>query len=73
VGAGAALSNILAGWIVVVASYHVAFMSLGAVAGVGLALYLAAMPETGPDAAKRAERVPAGPPPNGGDAGGGSR
>jgi MFS family permease len=72
-GVGAALSNILAGWIVVAAGYHVAFMSLGAVAGAGLALYLAAMPETGPNAAKRAERVPAGPPPNGGDAGGGSR
>ena len=50
-GVGAALSNILAGWIVVVSSYDVAFMSLGAIAGLGLALYLAAMPETGPNAA----------------------
>jgi sugar phosphate permease len=69
---GAALSNILAGWIVVAAGYHAAFMSLGAVAGVGLALYLIAMPETGPNAAAWAEIVPARPPPNGGGAGGGS-
>jgi MFS family permease len=55
-GVGAALSNILAGWIVVVASYDVAFSSLGAVAGVGLALYLVAMPETGPNAATRPEK-----------------
>ncbi|MGB6209328.1 MFS transporter, partial [Mycobacterium sp.] len=50
-GIGAALSNILAGWIVVVASYDVAFSSLGALAAVGLALYVVAMPETGPNAA----------------------
>jgi MFS family permease len=68
-GVGAAVSNILAGWIVVVAGYHAAFCSLGAVAGVGLALYLAAMPETGPDAATRAKNPPAWPPPNGGGGG----
>jgi MFS family permease len=68
-GTGAALSNILAGWIVVVAGYHAAFNSLGALAGVGLALYLAAMPETGPNAATDAKNRPARPPPNGGDAG----
>jgi MFS family permease len=56
-GVGAALSNILAGWIVVVASYDVAFSSLGALAGVGLAIYLVAMPETGPNAAMRPEKV----------------
>ena len=50
-GVGAALSNIVAGWIVVVAGYDAAFSSLGALAGVGLALYLAAMAETGPNAA----------------------
>jgi MFS family permease len=50
-GVGASLSNIVAGWIVVAAGYDVGFMSLGVLAGAGLALYLAAMPETGPNAA----------------------
>ena len=72
-GVGAALSNILAGWIVVVAGYHAAFSSLGALAGAGLALYLAAMPETGPNAATRAKNLSATPPPNGGGAGEKSR
>jgi hypothetical protein len=57
--AGAALSNIVAGWIVVVAGYHVAFISLGALAGAGLLLYLVAMPETWPNAATNRES-PAG-------------
>jgi MFS family permease len=70
-GVGAALSNILAGWIVVVAGYHAAFSALGALAGLGLALYLAAMPETGPNAATRAKNRLGPPPPNGG--GGGER
>ncbi len=56
-GVGAALSNILAGWIVVVSSYDVAFSSLGALAGVGFALYLAAMPETGPNATTSPKKV----------------
>jgi MFS family permease len=68
-GVGAALSNILAGWIVVVAGYHAAFSSLGTLAAVGLALYLAAMPETGPNAAMPAKNLSATPPPNGGGAG----
>jgi MFS family permease len=51
-GAGAAVSNILAGWIVVVAGYRAAFFSLGIVAVAGLVLYAAAMPETGPKAAR---------------------
>jgi MFS family permease len=68
-GVGAALSNIVAGWIVVVASYDVAFVSLGALAGAGLALYLVAMPETGPNAAKRADQASALSPPNGGEGG----
>ena len=55
-GAGAALSNILAGWIVVVAGYDAAFSALGAVAGVGLALYVTAVPETGPNAETRPEK-----------------
>ena len=72
-GVGAALSNILAGWIVVVAGYDVAFGSLGAIGGVGLVLYLAAVPETGPNAATRAKNRPAAPPPNGGGRGERSR
>jgi predicted MFS family arabinose efflux permease len=47
------LSNILAGWIVVVAGYRAAFISLGIIAAVGLALYATAMPETGPKAARK--------------------
>lgn len=45
-GVGAALSNLVAGRIVVAAGYDVAFMALGAIAGAGFALYLVAMPET---------------------------
>lgn len=45
-GVGAALSNFVAGGIVVAAGYGIAFMLLGAIAGVGFALYLIAMPET---------------------------
>jgi MFS family permease len=45
-GVGAALSNFVAGGIVVAAGYGAAFMSLGAIAGAGFALYLIAMPET---------------------------
>jgi MFS family permease len=68
-GVGAALSNIVAGWIVVLSSYDVAFMSLGAIAGIGLALYLVGMPETAPNVALRPDLAAVGPPPNGGDAG----
>jgi hypothetical protein len=48
---GAGVSNILAGWIVVVAGYPAAFNSLGIIAAAGLALYPAAMSDTGPEAA----------------------
>lgn len=48
-GLGAALSNVLAGWIVVVGGYHAAFVSLGIIAAAGLVLFAAAMPETGPN------------------------
>jgi MFS family permease len=72
-GVGAALSNIVAGWIVVLSSYDVVFMSLGAIAGVGLALYWAAVPETGPNAAIRADFRAKASPPNGGGAGETSR
>ncbi len=62
-GVGAAVSNILAGWLMATASYDVAFSSLGALAGVGLVLYLVAMPETEPNAAARPENpaTPASP------------
>ncbi|UMB71242.1 MFS transporter [Mycobacterium paraterrae] len=52
-GLGAALSNILAGWIVVVAGYHAAFVSLGIIAAAGLALYATAMPETAPETVRK--------------------
>lgn len=45
-GIGAAVSNYVAGAIVVAAGYNAAFLTLGAIAGAGLALYLMAMPET---------------------------
>jgi MFS family permease len=45
-GVGASLSNFVAGGIVVAAGYGAAFMSLGAIAGAGFAMYLIAMPET---------------------------
>jgi hypothetical protein len=51
-GVGAALSNIIAGWIVVVAGYDAAFISPGVFAAAGLALYAMAMPETGPNAGR---------------------
>ena len=59
-GVGAALSNIVAGGIVVAAGYDAAFISLGIIAAIGLTLYWLAMPETGPEAGYP------GPPPNGG-------
>jgi MFS family permease len=51
-GVGAALSNVVAGAIVVAAGYDAAFLSLGAVAAAGFMLYLVAMPETGPAATR---------------------
>jgi hypothetical protein len=42
--------------IVAVASYDRKFDSLGALAGAGLARYLVAKPETGPNAATRPEK-----------------
>jgi hypothetical protein len=66
-GVGAALSNVIAGWIVVAAGYDAAFISLGVVAAAGLTLYWAAGPETGHNAAaKGGETHARGPPPNGG-------
>ncbi|GFG75846.1 MFS transporter [Mycobacterium botniense] len=45
-GVGSSLSNFAAGWIVVTAGYHVAFVTLGAIAAAGFVFYLIAMPET---------------------------
>jgi MFS family permease len=59
-GVGAALSNIIAGWIVVAAGYDAAFISLGVFAAAGLALYATAMPETGPNAARNGGLTQAG-------------
>jgi MFS family permease len=50
-GLGGALSAAAAGFIVVAAGYSAAFLFLAAVAAVGLALFVAMMPETGPNAA----------------------
>jgi MFS family permease len=57
-GFGASLSNFVAGGIVVAAGYSAAFMSLGAIAGAGFALYLIAMPETVATAGRGAPRAP---------------
>jgi MFS family permease len=46
-GIGAALSTTLAGAVVVHAGYSAAFLTLAAVAAIGLLLFLFAMPETG--------------------------
>lgn len=45
-GVGAALSNFIAGHIVVAAGYNAAFLALAGVAAAGFVLYLIAMPET---------------------------
>jgi MFS family permease len=45
-GIGAALSTTLAGLVVVYAGYSAAFVTLGAVAAVGAAVFFFAMPET---------------------------
>ena len=50
-GLGGALSAAAAGFIVVAAGYSAAFLFLAAIAAVGLALFVAMMPETGPNAA----------------------
>ena len=45
-GIGAALSTSVAGFVVVHAGYRAAFLTLGGIAAVGLALYFFVMPET---------------------------
>ena len=49
-GIGAALSTTAAGLIIVAAGYGAAFLFLAGVAGIGLALFVVAMPETAPHA-----------------------
>ena len=49
-GVGAALSTTLAGLVVVKGGYSLAFLVLGAVAGIGFAVCAFALPETRPDA-----------------------
>ena len=62
-GLGGALSAATAGFIVVKAGYSAAFLSLAAIAAIGLGLFVAMMPETGPQATslrtgnRRAPRV----------------
>jgi MFS family permease len=67
-GVGAAVSNILAGWIVVVAGYRAAFIALGIIAAGGLALYAVAMPETGPKGGRKSGLSQAGSLPQMGEA-----
>ncbi|OBI82316.1 MFS transporter [Mycobacterium sp. 1245805.9] len=55
-GVGAAVSNLVAGSIVVAAGYDAAFAFLGALAAAGLVLYLVAMPETAPHARRTPSR-----------------
>lgn len=52
-GIGAALSTSAAGLIIVAAGYNVAFLFLAAVAALGLALFVIAMPETAPERTAR--------------------
>lgn len=47
-GLGAALSSAVAGIIVVAAGYSAAFLFLASVSAIGLAMFVAMMPETGP-------------------------
>ena len=54
-GIGAALSTGVAGFIVVHAGYDTAFLFLAAIAGVGLGLFAALMPETAPYQGRRPE------------------
>jgi MFS family permease len=60
-GLGGALSAATAGFIVVAAGYSAAFLFLAAVAAAGLGLFVAMMPETGPNAAPLRSSNPAIP------------
>jgi len=56
-GTGAALSNLIAGGIVSVAGFSAAFMTLAAIAALGLVLFSLAMPETRNLSDKAAEKL----------------
>jgi MFS family permease len=56
-GVGAALSTGVAGFIVVKAGYDAAFLSLAAIAAIGLGLFAVMMPETKPTAAPYQGRI----------------
>jgi MFS family permease len=60
-GLGGALSAATAGFIVVEAGYNTAFLFLAAVAAAGLGLFVAMMPETGPNAVSLHSSNPAVP------------
>lgn len=62
-GAGAALSNGLAGVVVQEAGYSAAFLTLAAVAGIALILLLVAMPETLPPSVDKLDPVNEESPP----------
>ncbi len=57
-GVGGALSTAVAGFIVVGAGYSAAFLTLAAVAAIGLLLYLFVMPETAPFKTPEASPTP---------------
>jgi MFS family permease len=57
-GLGGALSTAIAGVIVVKAGYSAAFLVLAALAGIGLILFIVAMPETRPSDARHQPLVP---------------
>jgi MFS family permease len=57
-GLGGALSTAIAGVIVVKAGYSAAFLTLAALAGIGLILFIVAMPETRPSDARHQPLVP---------------
>ena len=48
IGVGASLSNVIAGWIVQLSSYSVAFLFLAGIAVVGVLIFAFFMPETAP-------------------------
>lgn len=53
IGIGAGLSNLIAGFVVQKAGYHVGFLTLAAIATVALGVFYLAMPETKPASARK--------------------
>ena len=58
-GLGGALSTTVAGLVIVAAGYSAAFLFLAAISGLGLALFVVMMPETGPTAPTAVPSAPA--------------